>query len=361
MKHGEGAGKQQQQQYDVYAQPLDPANQMPFNPNQLPSPGQRTVLSTERVVSHIPKGGSAAGDTWTYPSPQMFYNALARKGKGVADVDEAELDTVVAVHNNMNERAWNLVVNWEKRLHADDFAAADGVRLSRFMGRPDDLSPMAWFKSTFMGYPLPFDRHDWVVDRNGKEVRYIIDFYYDEEAAEGDEKPQLHDVKSIKSISMDARPAVDSIGSLADRVQFLVLEPLGLLPEAVPVGAGKPAASAPEASAAVATATAATAAPAQDLKGSTSFEKMDVAALKNYSNGIGSKCTNCFDKVKTCASESECQKASVALTYCMAALVCPKEAARYKRDIASDVALADMVDCMGRFEDKARSVSANSD
>ena len=28
-----------------------------------------------------------------------------------------------------------------------------------------------------MGYQLPFDRHDWIVDRNGKEVRYVIDYY----------------------------------------------------------------------------------------------------------------------------------------------------------------------------------------
>ena len=28
-----------------------------------------------------------------------------------------------------------------------------------------------------MGYNLPFDRHDWIVDRCGEEIRYIIDFY----------------------------------------------------------------------------------------------------------------------------------------------------------------------------------------
>ncbi len=26
-------------------------------------------------------------------------------------------------------------------------------------------------------YELPFDRHDWIVERCGKEVRYIIDYY----------------------------------------------------------------------------------------------------------------------------------------------------------------------------------------
>lgn len=26
-------------------------------------------------------------------------------------------------------------------------------------------------------YEYPFDRHDWIVDRCGKDVRYIIDYY----------------------------------------------------------------------------------------------------------------------------------------------------------------------------------------
>lgn len=34
-----------------------------------------------------------------------------------------------------------------------------------------------------MGGPEPFDRHDWTIDRCGKEVRYVIDFYfYDDKA-----------------------------------------------------------------------------------------------------------------------------------------------------------------------------------
>lgn len=31
-------------------------------------------------------------------------------------------------------------------------------------------------------YGFPFDRHDWFVDRAGKEVRYVIDYYYNAEA-----------------------------------------------------------------------------------------------------------------------------------------------------------------------------------
>ena len=63
------AGQQQQP-----AQPdmLDSTNNMPREPNQRPWAGQQAPLSTQRVVSSIPKGGTA--DSWLYPSPQMFFN-----------------------------------------------------------------------------------------------------------------------------------------------------------------------------------------------------------------------------------------------------------------------------------------------
>lgn len=51
---------------------LDPCNNMPLEPNQLPCPGQRKQLNTDRTVSGIPKGG--VNGTWTFPSPQMVYN-----------------------------------------------------------------------------------------------------------------------------------------------------------------------------------------------------------------------------------------------------------------------------------------------
>lgn len=50
---------------------LDPSNNMPANANQLPAPGQKQALSTDRVQSTIPKGGTES--TWSYPSPQMFW------------------------------------------------------------------------------------------------------------------------------------------------------------------------------------------------------------------------------------------------------------------------------------------------
>lgn len=58
---------------------IDPSNHMP-PPNQQPSPGQPFLLSTERQKSTIPKS-NAEGETWVYPSEQMFWNAMLRKGK----------------------------------------------------------------------------------------------------------------------------------------------------------------------------------------------------------------------------------------------------------------------------------------
>jgi cytochrome c heme-lyase len=40
----------------------------------------------------------------------------------------------------------------------------------RFLGRPQDYSPKARLLN-LLGYKLPFDRHDWVVDRCGTEAR----------------------------------------------------------------------------------------------------------------------------------------------------------------------------------------------
>jgi cytochrome c heme-lyase len=78
----------------------------------------------------------------------------------------------------MNEVTWQHVLAWE-RLHA---AECGQPQLLRFTGRPDELSPLARL-SHWMGGQLPFDRHDWWVDRCGREVRYVIDFYFHEEAA----------------------------------------------------------------------------------------------------------------------------------------------------------------------------------
>ncbi len=146
----------------------------------------------------------------------------------------------------MNEVTWQHVMAWEA-LHAGECAEP---QLLRFTGRPNELrcalgilcawspvllvqaivltvcgltpdfgisdsssrrpcvlkaasharSPLARF-SSWCGGQLPFDRHDWWVNRCGQEVRYVIDFYFHEHAAGTPEaRPTLppHDTLLVK-------------------------------------------------------------------------------------------------------------------------------------------------------------------
>ena len=94
---------------------------------------------------------------------------------------EDDVATVVAIHNNMNERTWDQVLKWEKTFHCHE--CPQGPKLLKFLGRPDELSPKAQIRRLTSGEE-PFDRHDWTIDRCGKEVRYIIDYYHDEDNKE---------------------------------------------------------------------------------------------------------------------------------------------------------------------------------
>jgi len=139
-------------------------------------------------------------ETWQYPSERMFYDAMARKGWKPSAND---MEHVVKIHNAVNEKAWAHVMAWERR-HCD---SCPDPKLLKFRGRPKDYSPKARFLN-FLGYKLPFDRHDWVVDRCGTEVRYVIDFY--NAVSYGGVAPV--------AMHLDVRPALDSPSSAMDRL-----------------------------------------------------------------------------------------------------------------------------------------------
>lgn len=61
-------------------------------------------------------------------------------------------------------------------------------------------------------YELPFDRHDWIVDRCGKDVRYVIDYY---DGGLPDE--------TYKFALLDVRPALDSPQNAFDRLRVFYL------------------------------------------------------------------------------------------------------------------------------------------
>ncbi|XP_046336424.1 holocytochrome c-type synthase-like [Haliotis rufescens] len=183
---------------------INPENMMP-PPNQRPAPDQPFSLPTDRVTSKIPKVG-AENENWVYPSQQMFWNAMLRKGWRWKDdnMKPEDMNHIINIHNANNEQAWEEVLKWEA-MHARQ---CDCPKLKRFGGKAKEFSPRARIRSWF-GYELPFDRHDWIVDRCGKEVRYIID-YYDGGAV---------NKSTYEFTLLDVRPAFDSPGAAWDRMK----------------------------------------------------------------------------------------------------------------------------------------------
>ncbi|CAF2393281.1 unnamed protein product [Rotaria sp. Silwood2] len=183
---------------------VNPLNMMP-PANQMPAPDQPFSLSTTRITSNIPKI-SEKEENWVYPSPQMFWNAMLRKGWRWQDdeLTPVDMENIVRMHNINNELAWLEVLKWEA-LHANECM---NPRLASFGGKAKDFSPRARIRH-WLGYKLPFDRHDWLVDRCGKRVRYIID-YYDSEQVDHD---------TLTFTILDVRPAFDSFGAVWDRMR----------------------------------------------------------------------------------------------------------------------------------------------
>ncbi|XP_044156431.1 holocytochrome c-type synthase isoform X2 [Bufo gargarizans] len=182
---------------------IDPSNMMP-PPNQTPAPDQPFPLSITREESTIPRANT--DKNWVYPSEQMFWNAMARKGWKWKDDDmePKDMTNIIKIHNQNNEQAWSEIVKWEM-LHYKE--CPYGPTLVRFGGKAKEFSPRARIRS-WMGYELPFDRHDWIVNRCGQEVRYVIDYY---DGGEVD--------KNYQFTILDVRPAFDSMTAVWDRMK----------------------------------------------------------------------------------------------------------------------------------------------
>ena len=105
-------------------------------------------LSQDRVISSIPRFSDtepSSNDTgkWVYPSEKQFYTALHRKNRNPSAGD---MQTVVPIHNAVNERAWSQILVWEREAGKGGLEV-EGVKLVSFKGRPKDLSPRAWIKT----------------------------------------------------------------------------------------------------------------------------------------------------------------------------------------------------------------------
>jgi len=183
---------------------INPLNAMP-PPNQRPAPDQPFPLPTVREMSTIPKADEP-GKNWEYPSPQMFWNAMKRKGWQWREdqLSQKDMDNIIKIHNANNEQAWREVLKWENILHPE----CDCPRLRSFKGNAEKITPRARIR-TWLGYEKPFDRHDWIVDRCGKrDVHYIIDYY---DGGNVDPKSRLF-------TALDVRPALDHPQNIWDRM-----------------------------------------------------------------------------------------------------------------------------------------------
>lgn len=156
--------------------------------NQQPAPDQPFNLPTNRQVSSIPRAmPDGSTEFWVYPSQQMFWNAMLRKGWRWKDEDikPKDMDDIIKIHNANNEQvrniifcyvmqysyfqilhisakwikyffrftkalngifheqAWQEVLKWEA-LHAKE---CGHPRLKSFGGKATDYSPRARFRN----------------------------------------------------------------------------------------------------------------------------------------------------------------------------------------------------------------------
>lgn len=203
---------------------LNPLNNMPNFLSTKRQPGQKLNLPTDRTISSIPKGEDDQSN-WEYPSPQQMYNAMVRKGKidpnTGEEIPEDAVESMVFVHNFLNEGCWEEVLEWEKPYTEQTKIQP---KLLKFMGKPHEMSPRARyyqmmskiFPKQYSGEP-PFDRHDWTVLRADsmsadpdcpgyRKVRYVIDFYGGPDDEEG-----------MPTFNLDVRPALDNLSNAKDR------------------------------------------------------------------------------------------------------------------------------------------------
>ncbi|EME77427.1 uncharacterized protein MYCFIDRAFT_168848 [Pseudocercospora fijiensis CIRAD86] len=243
IKHDNASATQvQPKDTPSYISKLNPLNYMPELANKREHGEQKINLPLDREASSIPRGDGQGN--WEYPSPQQMYNAMLRKG--YTDTPAEHVESMVAVHNFLNEGAWEEIRAWEHRFNQGlrkgweycargeenyaQMAMRDELRrrkgeeapepkLVRFEGRPNEMTPkakmlsfMAWlYPSQFPDNP-PFDRHDWYVERSGpngqkQEKRYIIDYY------SGPPEPTGEPV-----FYLDVRPAVDGPTAACERM-----------------------------------------------------------------------------------------------------------------------------------------------
>ena len=110
----------------------------------------------------------------------------------------------IRIHNCNNESAWEELMKWEKAFHSAE--CPSGPRLKGFYERAYELTPKAKIFND-IGLGRPYDTHDWIIDRCGKEIRYHVEYYDAGEAQTG------------QFARVAVRPAMDSFENIWDRMK----------------------------------------------------------------------------------------------------------------------------------------------
>lgn len=241
--------------------PFDPSIPTPGSTHGPPSSATKptSLTSSHASTNSIPANAehnslTSSSGNWIYPSQRMFYDAMQRKQH---DPHAPDMATVVPIHNAVNERAWKEILKWEapymsscldqtpardssspsthiprqipdtKAAKTTDTVRGDalqGPKLVSFSGTAKSLTPRARWNS-LLGYTRPFDRHDWIVDRAGTRVDYVIDFYAGKPSASatGHQRPEANaDPKqSPLNFYLDVRPKLNTIEGCRMRLAAL--------------------------------------------------------------------------------------------------------------------------------------------
>ena len=170
---------------------------------------QHSLNTAERAAlpanSELDTGHDRGTGNWVYPSQEMFFSAMRRKGHEAIPSDMA---SVVPIHNAVNERAWKEIKEWEMGRGSEK---CGGPALVSFAGDSKALTPRARW-NTLLGYHAPFDRHDWVIDRCGQKIDYVIDFYA------GKEDKGLANQRMALNFYLDVRPRLNSWEGFKTRI-----------------------------------------------------------------------------------------------------------------------------------------------
>jgi len=168
---------------------------------------EKLTPEEQKVYDQVPSstipakgtGNSEDGQRWLNPSANQLYRSFMRKDK---PIDQEDSPSVAVVHEAVTTQSWEQIMEYEQ-FHK---GTCSNPSLARFQGMYGIPTMKSRFMGTFFGVK-PYDRHDWTVDRCGKEVKYIIDYYAAEQPHGGLE------------MFIDARPAV-TFGGVVDRVRL---------------------------------------------------------------------------------------------------------------------------------------------